>query len=600
MRVVVIGSGGREHALVWRLLRDRCEVFCLPGSAAIAGSLAVDGDDDDSIVAKVLELAIDLVVIGPEAPLQRGLADRLRAHGLAVVGPDRNGAQLEASKAFAKQFMDKHGVATARYRQARGHNQALALLSEFCDGVVVKFDGLAAGKGVIVCADQQQAKQAVAQLCANYGQDAELVLEERLRGREVSVLALADGKRALLLPTAQDHKRLRDNDCGPNTGGMGAICPVPWCTPARLAAIDAAIVQPTLRGLQAEGIDYRGVLYFGIMETATGPKLLEYNARFGDPETQAVLPQVGGDFSQLLLATARGDLTGQQVQMLPGFSVAVVVAAHGYPQSARKNDLISGLNDVETPVFHAGTRHNGTDWYSRGGRLLAVLGQGQSLQAAQQQAYTAVTKIHIADGQLRTDIGKGSLAKRAAVLFSGRGSNLAALLQATRDGPLQGLLDIVLTVSNQPQAGGIAVAQQFGVAVAVLPSKGLDRQLHDRQLLTLLAEADIDCVLLAGYMRVLTPTFVKTFAGRIVNIHPADTQLHQGLHGYQWAWEQRLQKTKITVHLVDEGLDTGTILAQAEVDLSGAQSLDQVEARGLNAEHALYARTVAGWLLERD
>ncbi|MBM4345085.1 MAG: phosphoribosylamine--glycine ligase [Deltaproteobacteria bacterium] len=599
MKVAVLGAGGREHALVWRIGRDGHTVACLPGSDGIPGSVPVDLADPMAVTAALRAFSAELVVIGPEAPLQAGLADDLRAAGFAVVGPGRAGAQLEASKGFAKQFMVRHGVATAQYVAVRGADQACEALDGFAAGVVVKYDGLAAGKGVVVCDDRAQAAAAIADLCALHGADAPLVLEQRLRGREVSVLALVDGAHALLLPPAMDHKRLLDDDAGPNTGGMGAVCPVPWCTPARLADIERAIVRPTLAGLAADGIAYRGVLYFGVMVTAAGPKLLEYNARFGDPETQAVLPMVAGDFTALLAATAAGELAGRSVTAASGAAVAVVLAAAGYPGTPRKGDALFGLDGVAAPVFHAGTRRSANGWLSNGGRLLAVLGQGDDVGAARAAAYGELDKVLLAGGQARTDIGHKALPLRAAVLFSGRGSNLGALAAATQpNGPLRGLATLALALSNRPDAAGIAVAQSHGIPIAVLPSKGLDREAHDAQVVDALRAADIELVLLAGYMRVLSPVFVRAFAGRIFNIHPADTRAHQGLHGYDWAWQQRLAQTWVTVHLVDEGLDTGPIVAQAPVDLAGCTSLSDVEARGLAVEHTLYAQAVAGWLLE--
>ncbi len=616
MKVAVLGSGGREHALVWRVGRDGHTVACFPGSDGIPGSQPANLADHGGVAQALRAFGAELVVIGPEAPLQAGLADDLRAAGFAVVGPGKAGAQLEASKVFAKQFMLRHGVATARFVAVRGATQALAAIDSLESGIVVKFDGLAAGKGVIVCDDRTQAAQAIAELCAQYGADAPLVLEERLHGREVSVLALVDGERTLLLPAAMDHKRLLDGDLGPNTGGMGAVCPVPWCTADRLAEIERAIVQPTLAGLRADGIAYRGVLYFGVMFGADGPKLLEYNARFGDPETQAVLPMVEGDFTALLVATAAGDLTGHAVQTAAGAAVAAVLAAAGYPGMPRKGDPIVGIGRLATAVFHAGTRRLGNGWVSNGGRLLAVLGTGDDVAAARETAYAGLGKLVLGGGQARTDIGCNALPRRAAVLFSGRGSNLGALLAAAQSGPgcgqastpvrqqmpqtspLHGLLTITLALTNRADAGGIAVANAAGVPVAVIPSRGLDRDSHDAQVIDRLRAHDIDLVLLAGYMRVLSPAFVQAFAGRIFNIHPADTRAHQGLHGYQWAWKQGLAETFVTVHRVDEGLDTGPIVAQARVDLAGCQSLADVEARGLAVEHTLYAKAVAGWLLE--
>lgn len=603
MKIAVIGSGGREHALVWRLLQDGHDVVALPGSDAIPNSVAVDVADHDALAAELVAMSVDLTVIGPEAPLQRGLADFMRARNMPVVGPGQAAARLETSKAFAKEFMAKHAVATAHSITAIGFAAAKLALADFPNGVVVKFDGLAAGKGVEVCDSKAEALDALDTFSARYGPNATFVLEQRLRGREVSVLALVANAKALLLPPAQDHKRLLNDDLGPNTGGMGAICPLPWLTPDILKQIQDDVVAPTLTGLASEQLDYRGVLYFGIMVTTEGPKLLEYNVRFGDPETQAILPQIQGDLGELFRATALGDLTGQTVALRSGYSAAVVVAAPGYPENPIKGLTIIGLDESGSAegavqVFHAGTRRDAKGWLSNGGRILAVLGQGTTLRAALVQATKVAGNLGGAALQMRSDIGKRALPKRCAVLLSGRGSNLQALLREQSSGVLAGMVEFCLVVSNREDAAGLQWAQEAGIATQILPSKGLQRPEFDDKLSKMLVKAEIEYVILAGFMRILGPGVVQAFPRRIFNIHPADTRLHQGLHGYQWALAQKLKSTKITVHLLDEGLDTGPILAQAEVDLTGATTFEEVQMRGLRAEHTLYSRAIRDFLLE--
>lgn len=598
MNIAVIGSGGREHALVWRLLRDGHRVVALPGSDGIPGSIAVDITDDNALLAVLHDAQAELVVIGPEAPLARGLADVLRVAGLAVVGPGKAGARLEASKSYAKAFMQRHGVATAPAVTVHGVTEARQHLAQFATGVVVKFDGLAAGKGVVVCESVKEAEAALQQLGARYGDDATLVLEDRLRGREISVLALVDGTTAVLLPPAQDHKRLLDGDLGPNTGGMGAYCPVPWCTAQMLADIETQIVAPTLRGLQAEAIDFRGVLYFGVMVTAAGPRLLEYNTRFGDPETQVVVPQIGGDFGELLRRTATANLAGVAVESVPGYAVGVVLAAPDYPESPKTGLPIHGLEQRVRLFFHAGTRRVADRWETAGGRVITCVGQAETFDQARTEAYAAAEAIAFDGAQRRSDIGKQAMPRRVAVLFSGRGSNLGALLQASGGGCLRSLAQIVVAVTNVAGAAGCTVAQQFGVPIATLPSRGRTRAEFDADLVSLLRHKQVELVVLAGFMRVLSSAVIEAFPGRIVNIHPADTRQHQGLHGYLWAWNQGLAQTWVTVHLVDASLDTGPILVQTPVDLHGAVDVGEVERRGLAVEHATYAQAIAHYVLE--
>ncbi len=598
--VAVLGGGGREHALVWRLLQDGRSVVALPGSDAIVGSLPVNLESDVDVVAALRRIGASLVVIGPEAPLERGLADTLRAEGFAVLGPGKRGARLESSKAFAKDFMVRHGVATARHETVRGLDAALAALARFPAGVVVKYDGLAAGKGVIVCAERAEAEAAVRELALRHGDDATLLLEERLVGREVSILALTDGRDVALFPPAQDHKRLGDGDTGPNTGGMGAYCPVPFCNAEVLAEIDAQIVRPTLRGLAVDDIPFRGILYFGVMVTAAGPRLLEYNTRFGDPEAQAVLPQVKGDLAQLFSATARGELGAARIESHAGYTVAVVSAAAGYPGTPAKGAAIHGLETPDALVFHAGTRRApGGGFVTAGGRVLSVVARGDTFRAARARAYATAEQVHFEGMQRRSDVGKQAEPKRIAILFSGRGSNMEAILASIRHGELQGFAEPVLAVTDKPDAKGIEIAKRFEVPVATQPSKGIPRADYDATLAGLLQTARVDYVILAGFMRILSPVMVRAFPRRILNVHPADTRAHQGLHGYAWAFEAKLPETWVTIHWVDEGLDTGPVVHRARVDLTGATTLEEVERRGLAVEHREYGHALKNLILEQ-
>jgi phosphoribosylamine--glycine ligase len=424
MKVLVAGSGGREHALAWRLARDRGATSLLaapgnPGIAAHAALTSVDPADPDALLALAERESIDLTVIGPELPLDRGVVDRFRAARRRIFGPPRAAAQLECSKVFAKGFMARHGIPTARYRVCDSSAEARALVAsgEFGFPVVLKADGLAAGKGVVVARDRAEANAAIraAMDDRQFGAaGARLVFEECLTGPEVSFFALCDGTRAIPIASAQDHKRIFDNDEGPNTGGMGAFSPSPLVDGATAAQIMREIVDPVLRGMRAEGTEYRGFLYAGLMLTCTGPKVIEYNVRFGDPEAQAVMPLIAGELLPIVAAAADGDLGGAQTTLTPGVSVGVVLASAGYPGPIQNGAVIHGLDAAarvpDVTVFHAGTARRGEDIVTAGGRVLTVVAVGPDYRAAIDRAYHAASLISFDGMQYRRDIGRKALA----------------------------------------------------------------------------------------------------------------------------------------------------------------------------------------------
>ncbi len=417
MKILVVGSGGREHALAWRLA-DHHEVVVAPGNPgmeAVARCVPeVAVADLDEIVKLALDEGADLVVVGPEAPLVAGLADRLRASGLAVFGPGAAGARLEGSKVFSKQFFARHRIPTAPFEIAATVEEADAAIARLAGpggAVVVKADGLAAGKGVVVAATADEARAAAREMleARRFGDaGAAVVVEQKIAGREVSLLALTDGTRLEVLPAVEDHKAILDGDRGPNTGGMGAVSPA-WITDAIAARIRHEILEPTVRGLHADGIDYRGVLYAGVMvDPAGAPYLLEYNCRFGDPEAQPILARARGDLGAVLLGAARGDLHVGSLAWDARVAVCVVVAAAGYPASPRTGDPIGGLDaplEDGVVVFHAGTARRGDAVVSAGGRVLGVTALGISVQQARAKAYAAVDHIELAGKQVRRDIG---------------------------------------------------------------------------------------------------------------------------------------------------------------------------------------------------
>ena len=420
MKVLVLGGGGREHALAWKLSREPSvsDVYCAPGnpgSAACAINLPVDLRAPEAVVALVQARGIDLTVIGPEQPLEAGVADALRDAGLAVFGPSRAAARLETSKAFAKAFMERHGVPTGRARVCTSPVEAEAAIEEFGAPVVIKADGLAAGKGVTVAATVEQARAAVdAAMRQDLFGDAgrTLLVEECLTGPEVSFFVLCDGRRALPLATAQDHKRAYDGDLGPNTGGMGAFAPSPLFTLEMAARVMGEIIEPVIRGMRAEGNPYHGFLYAGLMLTAGGPKVIEFNVRFGDPEAQVVLPALAGPFAGVLLAAAKGTLRDAPALEWNGEIFAgVVLASGGYPASFESGREISGLDagKGDALLFHAGTARKDGGFVTAGGRVLTVVGRGPAYRAAIDRAYYAVSQITFDKMHFRTDIGRSAL-----------------------------------------------------------------------------------------------------------------------------------------------------------------------------------------------
>jgi phosphoribosylamine--glycine ligase len=407
-RVLVVGGGGREHALVRTLLRSATapEVLAAPGNAGIAAD-GVECLPDDDVVTLAREREVDLVVVGPEAPLVAGLVDDLTAAGIAAFGPSKAAARIEGSKAYAKELMRRCGVPTAGHAVFHDRDEAAAHLACASYPAVLKADVLAAGKGVIIAADEREARAALDVFFGEqrFGQ-TEVVLEEFLEGEEVSLLALCDGERAVPLAPAQDYKRIFDGDEGPNTGGMGSYSPVPGFDLERAREIAAVAHQPIVDELRAQGTPFHGVLYAGLMMTAAGPKVLEYNARFGDPETQAVLPRLRSDLLDLLEASTRlGGLAGVEPEWSPDWAVTVVLASRGYPETSSSGDRITGLDQVEdVEVFHAATARDGDDFVTAGGRVLGVTALGSSPGEARDRVYAAVDRIDFDGRQVRGDI----------------------------------------------------------------------------------------------------------------------------------------------------------------------------------------------------
>lgn len=421
MNVLVLGSGGREHALAWAIAKSpRLDsLFVAPGNggtATIAKNVPLDMNDADAVIGFARSENIDLVVVGPEAPLVAGVADAIRAAGIAVFGPGAQGARLEGSKSFSKEFMLAHGLPTARYKKCTSQDEAMDYLHEVGAPIVVKADGLAAGKGVVVAEDMEEAEEAVRDCFAgDFGEAGSVVvIEEMLEGPECSMLAFLSEGKALAMPCAQDHKRAFDGDLGPNTGGMGVYSPVPCVTPELEAAMQE-IMQNAAAATAKEFDDaYTGVLYGGFMLTAEGPKLLEFNARFGDPETQVIMPRLESDALEAFYMVATGKLDALDLRWTDQVTVCVVLASDGYPGSYEKGKVILGIEEAEeldgVTVFHAGTAFNQDDeLVTNGGRVLNVVALADTFEDARELAYEACDKINFEGKQYRHDIALRAL-----------------------------------------------------------------------------------------------------------------------------------------------------------------------------------------------
>ncbi len=425
MKVLVIGGGGREHALAWKASQSAgvTDVFVAPGNAGTAiedklTNVDISATDVSALVAFAKDNQIDLTIVGPEAPLVIGVVDAFQAEGLTIFGPSKGAAQLEGSKAFTKDFLARHNIPTAEYQNFTEIEPALAYVREKGAPIVVKADGLAAGKGVIVAMTLQEAEDAIRDMLAgNAFGDAgsRVVIEEFLDGEEASYIVMVDGKDVAAFATSQDHKRAGDGDSGPNTGGMGAYSPAPVVTPDIHQRIMDEVINPTVAGMAAEGYPYVGFLYAGLMIMEDGtPKVIEYNCRFGDPETQPIMLRLQSDLVALCLKACKGELAGTHIDFDPRASVGVVLAAGGYPGDYAKGKVINGLDDaakLDGKVFHAGTALNGDDVVTSGGRVLCATALGNSVTEAQQQAYVLTKAIDWEDVYYRNDIAYRAIAR---------------------------------------------------------------------------------------------------------------------------------------------------------------------------------------------
>ncbi len=414
MKIAVIGKGGREQALVETLAASPCkpELFTFPGSDAICQTATrIEVDGFDALIQWMVDNKIDLCVAGEESYLvkEEGLANRCAAAGIPCWGPQKESAQLEASKEFAKNFLLRHQIPTGMATAVESYDEAVAAINGQYP-TVLKFDGLAAGKGVAVCPDAASAEEFLNEVFIQkrFG-EGRLLVEEFLTGPEISIFgAICDDKYLILCP-ARDYKRLEVGDAGPNTGGMGAVASRQLASPELIKTIEETIVAPTVRGLQADGLPYRGFLYFGLMLTPQGPKVIEYNCRFGDPECEAVMPLLQGDLATFCLNGAKGEFTPELISFSDGWSICCILASAGYPASSHSGDLISGLEDCKARVFHCGTKLTPEGWVTAGGRVLAIVAQGDTLDAARTLAHAEAAKVDFDGSQRRSDIGYANM-----------------------------------------------------------------------------------------------------------------------------------------------------------------------------------------------
>ena len=423
MNILVIGNGGREHALAWKIRESKlCEkVYVAPGNAGtaiVAENVPIDANDFEALGKFCLERSVELVVVGPEGPLVNGIRDHFEGNNalnhILMIGPNKLGAQLEGSKDYSKQFMLRHGIPTAKARTfvASDLTHALDYISSCKPPIVLKADGLAGGKGVIISLSQGEAKAVIKEMLVNkkFGAaGSKVLIEEFLNGIELSVFILTDGKDYVILPEAKDYKRIGDGDIGPNTGGMGAVSPVVFADTAFMNKIEELIVKPTILGLNKERIDYKGFIFAGIMNVGGNPYVIEYNARMGDPETQAVMPRIKSDFVELLVATAKGKLKDKKIEIYDHFTVAVALVSGGYPGEYETGKIIHGLENAQATVFHAGTLKRSDHVLTHGGRVLSISGKGKSLSEAREHAYKTAAQINWEGLYFRRDIGQDLL-----------------------------------------------------------------------------------------------------------------------------------------------------------------------------------------------
>ncbi|TDH73663.1 hypothetical protein CCR75_007939 [Bremia lactucae] len=611
--VLLVGNGGREHAIAWKLAQSVSSgrIYVAPGNAGtedIAAGIAnanIDINSHEELIAFAKNKGVSFCVIGSEAPLIDGLADKMNAAGIPTFGPSKVAAQLEASKAFSKDFMHRNEIPTAAYQKFTEYEKAKEFVDSIDYPIVVKASGIAAGKGVLIPTTKSETYDALREVMLEkaFGVAGDtVVLEEFMTGEEVSLLAFCDGERVVCMPGVQDHKRIADGDQGPNTGGMGAYGPAP-CLTSELERKCVEIVERVIAAMKKEGMPYVGVLYPGFMLTPTGPKIVEFNCRFGDPETQVLLPLLNSDLFEIMLACVEHRLEPSLVSWKSGVAATVVMASQGYPNSYPRGKVITGLVDAQSlkdiHVFHAGTS-TATDGsiVTSGGRVLAVTALGSSLQCALDSAYKGVSKIDFEEAQYRSDIGlkgllHGAKKLKLAVLGSTRGSSMQPIIDAIRAGELNASIDIV--VSDKAGAGILERAKTHHIESMALSAKGLSRAEFDDQVLEVLRNKHVDFVLLIGYMRILSGKFCKEWENKVLNVHPSLLPEFAGgmdLAVHRAVLDAKKDESGCTVHFVTEEVDAGPIAVQMKCSVLTHDTPETLKARVQQLEGAAFLHAI--------
>ncbi|RHZ15905.1 hypothetical protein DYB26_000751 [Aphanomyces astaci] len=608
--ILLVGNGGREHALAWKLAQSpqAAHIFVAPGNGGTAAganpkisNVALSPDRPDLLIAFCKENNVSLCVVGPEAPLVAGLADHLNGAGIPTFGPSARAAQLEGSKAFSKDFMARHDIPTAAYKNFTRYEDAKAFVDSIEYNVVIKASGIAAGKGVLIPTTKEETVAALKEVMVTkaFGSAGdEVVIEEFMTGEEVSLLAFCDGQRVVAMPGAQDHKRILDNDQGPNTGGMGVYAPAP-CLFGAVEQQCVEIVQKSVTALAKEGMPFVGVLFAGFMLTPTGPKIVEYNVRFGDPETEVLLPLLNSDLVEIFLACVEHRLDASLVRWKDGAAATVVLASEGYPESYPKGRVITGTDAAnalpDVTVFHAGTTLNGGDeLVTSGGRVLTVTATAPSMKDAIQAAYKGVSKVHFAGAQHRSDIGHRGLLRscptiKLGVLGSTRGSSLQPILDAIAAGELNATVEIV--VSDRKASGILERARTHHIDAHAVSGKNKTRDAVDAEVTALLQSKQVDLVLCIGYMRIFSGSFCQAWAGRVLNVHPSLLPEFAGgmdLAVHQAVVDAKKTETGCTVHYITEEVDAGPIAVQLKCPVYPTDVAESVKARVQPLEGAAF------------
>ncbi len=594
--VLLLGSGGREHAIAHKLMASSQvnKIYVAPGNGGTSSmggkvvNVNVSSNDNSALIAFAQSHDIHLVAVGPEQPLVNGITDAMTSIGIPCFGPSAKAATIEASKAWSKDFMSRHNIRTAKYQNFTDFSKAKAYIESVDYRVVVKASGLAAGKGVILPTNKNEAIQAIQEIMndKSFGSAGdEVVIEEFLEGEELSLLAFTDGKIAVSMPCAQDHKRIFDNDLGPNTGGMGAYAPAPIGTPMILKEC-MEIIQRTITGMSNEGNVYKGVLYTGFIITKDGPAVLEYNCRFGDPETQVLLPLLDSDIYEVMQACISGSLSSSLVKWKNAYACTVVVASHGYPDKYATGDKINGLHNAalipNSTVYHAGTSIKNNEVVTSGGRVLAVTGIENSLQKAVSKAYEGVRKIEFKGMQYRKDIAKKGVNAplRIGVIGSTRGTSLQPVIDAITNNTLNA--SIALVISNKKDAPILDRALAHGIKTKSIGALNKAREEYDAEVTHAFEMEGVQLILMVGYMRIVSAAFTEHWANRCMNVHPSLLPDFAGGMDLQVHADVIAAKKTIsgcTVHYVTAEVDAGPIVVQKTCSVNSDETPESLKAK---------------------